>query len=880
MSKRAPVAATSAGSADSGADHYDSNSSDRTSKRISIDVACIECRKRKKKCDGRRPGCSLCYDTGRRCTYPVDSRAAMRNDNKHLRESLTALEDIFRRIRNSSAEDAAAIVGDIQSGRPPHELASLLNNYGIDGIRPIMSDGIHSSGADGHRSSGADGVHSVGTDGVHFSGVDGDHSGGTDSNRFGGTDGAYSGAMEGVRFSGTDGAYSGLTDGVRSAVTESIRRAAPHTVRSRAADGVRIGTLDDVRSEAASSSSYQTSTGTKRQRLSFSRSESQASTTRSDMTQSASQFTSTPPTVPSNRHVFINFVYGYRKVIADAMTKFNTINGNIFYTYTHQQVTDLCDMIGRLSADQVDNATLCEICAIAALAGQFSRDEIDITMIDLYYSIAKQTLDDCIVARPMRAMKVAALLSMYNVVAKATAALAFVHIGLSITKYQGLDRPERPDWWEETTWVDAKKVSRSLFFLKAWMEAALGFCFSAIDVPDTLSPDQVFVDRKTTDIQTEDFFQCEMTKVSILKAEMMKLTKSDDVTTSDLTYLRNKLGKWYEDLPKSMQLANLLTSDLTARSRMTLMYMHLYHLGAVIFLQRKVMYHALRVTKEQRPNSHWTSPEALEFVKKGIIAGRQGARILSIMQEEDNSLSRQCWIVIFHSFITSTTALYCAFQRINIGQSPSIWIEDAFLARRSYRALQICAEVDTVARQLQTRLEPYVSLLHSIQVTECRSQPPTPGSDQIFISDQFFGAPVTDFAFALELPTGDGQVQVSCRDLADLICDPLGSDGSYAAHSDTSIPDISYFRPPPLNPDEICIGAHVEWDWTSLNREGAGRGGPSGHSLPTDSRGFGTFADGRRPYGWQNERSTQDYLQNASTLDPISSRANTSHIPQ
>ncbi|PNS14728.1 hypothetical protein CAC42_1750 [Sphaceloma murrayae] len=746
--------------------------SDRSTKRIVIDIACIECRRRKKKCDGVKPCCSLCVDTGRACTYPVDSATAIRKDNKRLRDDLSALEAIFQLIRGASAEDAAVLVREIQSGRELHDIA--------------LPETCPSS--------------------------------------------------EPTSGSSTYSDKSSQSPAVK-------RRKLSHLKQSGVSSGV------------ASDSSAST-----------------PSTSLCDSVRSGPT-----PQPPDTRQVFVQFVSTYRGVIADAMAKFNGLNGNIFYTYTQQQVQDLCETLSRTSPDQVDNVTLCEICSIAAVAGHFSRDKIDASMLDLYYSVAKQTLDDCIVTRPLRAMKVACLLSMYNIVVKATAALAFVHIGLSITKYQGLERKQRPDWWDEMEWIDAKKVSRSLFFVKGWMEAALGFTFAPLPVVDPLTTEDVFSDPFCTELETEDFFQREMTKISVQKAEIMRIASSDDITAAKLVQLRRKLHLWYDRLPTSMHLANLLTAKLTPKSRMTLMYMHLYHLGAVMLLQRKVFSQAFTDSHTDNQD-HWRSADALQLVKEGFIAGRQGARILSLMQDEDRGLSRQCWIVIFHAFITATTALFCTFQRINTGQSPAHWFEDAYLARRAFRALLICAEVDTVARELQARLEPYLSLLHSIEVAQAQSALPCTAPTQVFTSDPFFDASPEEFAFTLVLPRGQDAAHLASRDLADLICEPTSNKSSRSTHlaSEVSGQKDTCFKQSHINLDEVGIGAHVEWDWFALNSQKPQQAGS--RSLPPDSRSFGSFQAGSQPCGWLSERSTKDYLEGATTLEPLSSPEATAYI--
>ncbi|KAH9903958.1 nitrate assimilation regulatory protein nirA [Xylariomycetidae sp. FL2044] len=96
-------------------------------KRKPIIAACETCRKRKSKCDGRRPICSSCASTGRECLYstkPSESRAAAHKrkydqvdrELNDLRESHANLLRLIHAVRTRSEADAAAIFQRLREG--------------------------------------------------------------------------------------------------------------------------------------------------------------------------------------------------------------------------------------------------------------------------------------------------------------------------------------------------------------------------------------------------------------------------------------------------------------------------------------------------------------------------------------------------------------------------------------------------------------------------------------------------------------------------------------------------------------------------------------------------------------------------------------------
>jgi hypothetical protein len=127
----------------------------------------------------------------------------------------------------------------------------------------------------------------------------------------------------------------------------------------------------------------------------------------------------------------------------------------LFYTIPKEQVEAILDgdfqmpndtpfvSVIEQASSQQKKARLGELCGMAAVGMLFLREREDdvypAQLAEFLYSMTKQSLDSAIEANPFRAMKVCALLCMYNVYTKARVAAAFVEFGLGLAKTYRLD---------------------------------------------------------------------------------------------------------------------------------------------------------------------------------------------------------------------------------------------------------------------------------------------------------------------------------------------------------------------------------------------------------------------------------------------------------
>jgi Fungal Zn(2)-Cys(6) binuclear cluster domain len=89
-------------------------------------VACVPCRKRKTKCDGKRPECTQCQSREGQCHYDMSEEQRrltyLRENVEHLAEEKNTLEALIWNLRSSSEEEAAEILRRLRTGTDPHTL--------------------------------------------------------------------------------------------------------------------------------------------------------------------------------------------------------------------------------------------------------------------------------------------------------------------------------------------------------------------------------------------------------------------------------------------------------------------------------------------------------------------------------------------------------------------------------------------------------------------------------------------------------------------------------------------------------------------------------------------------------------------------------------
>jgi len=326
--------------------------------------------------------------------------------------------------------------------------------------------------------------------------------------------------------------------------------------------------------------------------------------------------------------------------LKNAVSYFHECTGALLHTFTKEEALEILAELSMNSTSQMSKATLCEVSILAAVSALYSRGTIGPEQIEALYTTAKRYLDDAIEADALRAMKVCMLLAAYNIVHKATVALAYIELGLRLANWQGFYNNNRPATLSEARWTDGKQVFRTLMFSKGWLSATLGYVSD-----DGASVEMLGRYNEDLDVElgTDEIIQTEIAKISTLKAQLLRvLFRTHDLSVVDIQSVKRSLHDWYASLPRQVQMGNLMENGLEAVVTVGVFFIHLQHLGAIMLVQRRIMlFFSHSVQGDYFPDG--LLREAANTADEGLTAAKQSARILGLLVDGD-ALFNKCWL--------------------------------------------------------------------------------------------------------------------------------------------------------------------------------------------------------------------------------------------
>lgn len=177
-----------------------------------------------------------------------------------------------------------------------------------------------------------------------------------------------------------------------------------------------------------------------------------------------------------------------------AIDSFYNCSGKLFHTFSREQTEQAFAKIveHQGSLHEANQADVCCIMAIAAVGAQYvNYREDDKHQEETFYEAAKRYFDYVVENRPLAAMKICALLAMFNVFGKSMVALAYIgmtspylasilmllrmltwcniDIGLGMARRFGLDSKQcRQPNLSKATWIDHRKTWRTLTFFSTF----------------------------------------------------------------------------------------------------------------------------------------------------------------------------------------------------------------------------------------------------------------------------------------------------------------------------------------------------------------------------------------------------------------------------
>ncbi|KAF1348954.1 hypothetical protein BDV97DRAFT_399492 [Delphinella strobiligena] len=467
--------------------------------------------------------------------------------------------------------------------------------------------------------------------------------------------------------------------------------------------------------------------------------------------------------------------------------------------------------------DATPKSVICGVCCVAAV-GVLFMGKLSETKKSAH-RMARILLDDVIEESPLEAAKCCALLALYNVMSKATVALAYLEIGIDLVQRDNSTALHCPDSSQREL-LDRKKAWRTLIFLACWTSSTLGYVSSS----DWMSPNDSFRDVEIGgETEIENIVETEMVKLAMLKHAILRMDVTSKHQTS-LEIVRQDLHQWHQDLPAAMRLTNLLNNpDLKTGVRTSIYIVHLLYLVSLMLLYRQLL------NTSPPPIDQGSHGLFYQIHTDAVTAAQQSSRILNLLRA-DNCVVQRCWISIYQSYCATLLILHGIAQKLMQPISQDCYAEDLDQARRCLEVLDFCGEVDAVAAKFCNLLRPFYKALNSMAVSR-----------------------------ASLATSPDPRLQSLCAELFSLVRRPFGDFHPQGVLSNgNGSPDDPFCPAVMANP--LAPAGTVAFGWqmlTGADNYGNGSGSGSGSSSTLlGNLGPAKFLDGV-PHGWLDDAETR-----------------------
>ncbi|KAK3984412.1 hypothetical protein QBC44DRAFT_337026 [Cladorrhinum sp. PSN332] len=486
---------------------------------------------------------------------------------------------------------------------------------------------------------------------------------------------------------------------------------------------------------------------------------------------------------------------------------FFSSSGKLFHVFSEAQVRghhkNVYGLDGKPNKSQ--KVSICCLCIVAAIGVQYNPGDFETGSDEALYEVAHHLFGAAVEESPLEAIKVCTLLAMYNVMNKATAALAFVETGLSMSKRQSLNTGVcHPSHLSDEEWKDFRQTWRTLIFFSSWLSSTLGYISGN---GESTSAFEKLVPLANPDFdnynEVAEMVQAEMTKIALLKAGILKTHLANkELTVYGMNGIIKELQEWHERLPPQMQLTKIGQFEIAAGIRWSIYHVHLLYLGAYMLVYRRI---AAQCVREYREGEKFvlTNDDStlLGLVDQGVTAARDSARILGLLHA-DKGIFRRCWLVIFQAHTSCVVILHSVAQKQLHNFPASSWAEEMNQARNCLEVLGFCAEKDAVALRFRIKLSGiYEALLDSGARSRTSRQriedwvPPPPG---LAAHDATVAAmlalkvsspkAVADYLLTIP-PDADQELLKLSITLLQALCKPWGEGENAVEHAELAVCD-------------------------------------------------------------------------------------------
>ncbi|KAG7131588.1 Regulatory protein GAL4 like [Verticillium longisporum] len=286
----------------------------------------------------------------------------------------------------------------------------------------------------------------------------------------------------------------------------------------------------------------------------------------------------------------ISLVIPSASITQAAVDSFFSSSGKLFHVFSREQVLGYYkDVFGSDGCPIPSQKTaVCCLAAVAAVGVQYNAGDFDVGIDGVFYDVARHFFGNFIEEQPLDAIKVCALLAMYNIMNKTTASLAYIEVGLSMSKRHNLnDKCYSYAGLSPEEWVDYRRTWRTLMFFSSWLSSTLGYISGGdISFREVVPLVDVEADHSS---DVSHIVQTEMTKISLLNADILRMhLSSKELTSQAMDSIHKDLQDWHNQLPSQMRLANLCREDLPVEVRRSMLGTHLLYLGTTMLLYRRI----------------------------------------------------------------------------------------------------------------------------------------------------------------------------------------------------------------------------------------------------------------------------------------------------
>jgi hypothetical protein len=141
--------------------------------------------------------------------------------------------------------------------------------------------------------------------------------------------------------------------------------------------------------------------------------------------------------------------------------------GKLFHIYTQEQMLDYYRAVFGIDgkADTSQKLAICCLYAFASVGIQYNAGDFQKGLGEAFHNVSRRFFSEVMEDRPLDTIKVCTLFAMYNIIDKATVALAYVEVGLSMSKRQSQSTGAcHPSMISSEEWIDFRRTWRALLF--------------------------------------------------------------------------------------------------------------------------------------------------------------------------------------------------------------------------------------------------------------------------------------------------------------------------------------------------------------------------------------------------------------------------------